>query len=155
MTTDERAQIRAEAIHDCLDALPVWMGEPINNPLARRNAILDCAESITRLLRPDPVEASEPLQSVNAPVDHGPRADAHGEAGTLHEPTVRACIEALPYPGSNGDFRRALESLLPKPDSAKDLVDRWMGEADWQDLGVTIAVEEYTRWLIDTGSLKV
>lgn len=84
-----------------------------------------------------------------------------GERAQIRAEAVRECIAALPsiwgnyagMPVYTSDARVALAVLLPKTDPAKELVGRWMGEADWQDLGVTIAVEEYTAWLIDTGWL--
>lgn len=81
--------------------------------------------------------------------------------------TVRMCIEALPkglpFDTDEMDFgwdehlrssMDALEALLPKPDRAEELANEWMNRAYWPDMGVDMAVVEYTRDLIERGEIK-
>lgn len=99
--------------------------------------------------------------------DNGtPNTQGKPEQFTPCERTVRMCIEALPVDGlgfhpttmavndANGIARRALEALLPKPDRAEELATEWMVRSEWEDLGVRMAVVEYTRDLIERGEIK-
>jgi len=79
------------------------------------------------------------------------------------ERTVRACIEALPkdhllhtepWSKAIACARRNLEALLPKADPAEALVKEWLEQSAWEDMGVRLAVEEYTRHLINTERLR-
>lgn len=166
MTPDERAQIRAEAVREAATWLIYHVCDMLDGPdelndghhIARANAIQCAAKDMERaLLRPDPAEASEPLQSarsVTAPVDHGPGAVVHVEAGTLHEATVRACIAALEAHGHGLKATRIIAALLPKPDPAKQLVDEWLasiGGVQWEEAGA----HTFAQWIIETGRLKV
>jgi hypothetical protein len=100
--------------------------------------------------------AAGPLESQDTP---------SAEEFTPCPRTVRMCIEALPkisIPYPNGlqvtevhpKARAALEALLPKPDRAEELAEEWMLRADWPDMGVYMAVVEYTRDLIERGEIK-
>lgn len=138
---DERAQIRAEAVRECVaklrEAQSGWEAkvEGFRNlgnygPYLGSPNYADAAYVVSTLLRPDPAEASEPLQSARpyvAPVDHGPGAAAHGESGTLHEPTVSDVVAEIAdwleaeYPDSIS--AELVRKQWLKPDPAKELVE--------------------------------
>lgn len=89
---------------------------------------------------------------------------------TLCPDTVRACIAALPaedasdlsaraYDLAIRDSRRSLEALLPKPDPAKALVERFQASRSSQayliEDGVRVSSEEgFARWLIDQNLIR-
>jgi len=92
-----------------------------------------------------------------------------GDITTVHEPTVRKCIAALPVklysivgvakvPVSTRECRDALESLLPKPDHAKAAVDAYghdLTPKDAVDCDFTpyarSCITNFARWLEEQG----
>jgi hypothetical protein len=125
--------------------------------------------ALNHLLRPDPAEASEPLSGAEefgrparsagtvcafngeaGNTDHSGYAETFDDAPfVLCEVTIRHCIDVLGGLDGMVEARAALQSLLPKPDPAKALVDEWMqtDPKTWGD------VEEFARWLITEGRI--
>lgn len=160
MTTE-----REQAIRDCIAALPHSRPTGVGDYrwLLDRDTMDEVRGALFALLStPDQAEASSPSQSAglaNAPVDHGPAAGGDGEAGTLCERTVRACIDAVPNKSGmcKGDVGAALLALiLPKPDKAKELVEAYLAHLNVccvllvtpQDVAT-----HFARWLFETGRL--
>lgn len=78
------SEYRRKVIQECLDKLPA-SAEGFDNA---GEMLISCELAIEALLRPDPAEAGEPLQSARSnitPVDHGLGADAQEEAGEPYE----------------------------------------------------------------------
>lgn len=103
-----------------------------------------------------------------SPTATGPKASPMTEDKPLCERTIRACIKALPRsaPSSHDTpydpfsilegYRQAintLESLLPKPDPVKALLEEF--SADWPGWsGDLERVEKFAHWLINEKGWK-
>lgn len=71
------------------------------------------------------------------------------------ERTVRLCLDTLPDRPClyRCEAIKAIEGLLPI-NRAEELADKWLEDADWPDMGVRIAVIEYTAHLIAQGEIR-
>ncbi|MCW2405052.1 hypothetical protein M2336_001681 [Sphingobium sp. B1D7B] len=147
---------RNAVIRECIAALPLDGQEDTpNTPVWLRQA--NAIRRLEALLSPiDQGEASEPLQSARAdeaPADHGPGADAQGEAGTewlrkpLHRDNTRF---AFLYPEGGGEKVGDPNLSDWTPDErtvshVADMVEAWSRNGLSEETNIILAVADDIR----------
>lgn len=117
-------------------------------PFANNCAVVDCPKGCWH---------SGKRSFVSMEIDYEPDPLPQGRSSDDWQPderTVRLIVDQQRDLGRTIWAYELEKKYLPKPDPAKALVEEWEKTSDWPDMRVRIAVEEYTRWLIDTGRIK-